>query len=121
MVEHVLDRLRPVVEEEGVELVVAERSGSAPASDPDSAMFRAIREAVAELSPGVPTLPYLSAGATDSAALRRLGVAAYGLLPFPLSAEDESRMHGHDERVAVSSLAFGVRLEWGIVARMLWP
>lgn len=121
MLEHVVERLRSVVEEDGVELVVAERSASAPASDPDSALFGAVREAVGELSPGVPTLPYLSTGATDSAALRRLGVAAYGLLPFPLSAEDESRMHGHDERVAVSSLAFGIRLEWGIVARVLWP
>jgi acetylornithine deacetylase/succinyl-diaminopimelate desuccinylase-like protein len=118
--EEVVARLRAVVEDNGVELVVAERGRDAPATSPDSAMFAAIAAVLEELAPGVPVLPYLSTGATDSAALRRLGVAAYGLLPFPLSAEDESRMHGHDERLAVAALAFAIRLEWGIVARLLW-
>jgi hypothetical protein len=27
-------------------------------------------------------------------------------------------MHGHDERVAISSLAFAVRLSWEIFARI---
>jgi acetylornithine deacetylase/succinyl-diaminopimelate desuccinylase-like protein len=32
--------------------------------------------------------------------------------------EDEDRMHGHDERVPVASLSFGVRLTWEIVRRV---
>ncbi|HEX6316964.1 MAG TPA: hypothetical protein VFZ73_18960, partial [Gemmatimonadaceae bacterium] len=60
----------------------------------------------------------LSSGATDSAPVRRAGIKAYGILPFPLTEEDESRMHGHDERVAVSSLAFAVRLTWEILNRI---
>ena len=60
----------------------------------------------------------LSAGATDSAPLRSAGVLAYGLLPFPLTEADEGRMHGHDERVSVASLAFAVRLEWEILRRI---
>ena len=63
-------------------------------------------------------MPYLSTGATDSAPLRSLGVHAYGLLPFPLTQEDENRMHGHDERVPIASLSFAVRLTWDIVWRM---
>jgi acetylornithine deacetylase/succinyl-diaminopimelate desuccinylase-like protein len=81
-------------------------------------MFDAIRESVRELEPDLRVVPYLSTGATDSAALRRLGIKAYGLLPFPLTEEDEGRMHGHDERVPVTSLGFGVRVIYGIIQRM---
>jgi acetylornithine deacetylase/succinyl-diaminopimelate desuccinylase-like protein len=63
-------------------------------------------------------VPFLSTGATDSASLRRAGIQAYGILPFPLTEADEVRMHGHDERVAISSLAFAVRLTWEILTRI---
>ena len=49
-------------------------------------------------------------GATDSADLRRAGIKAYGLLPFPLEMPDEERMHGNDERVPVTALLFGVKV-----------
>jgi acetylornithine deacetylase/succinyl-diaminopimelate desuccinylase-like protein len=60
----------------------------------------------------------LGAGATDSAALRRIGINAYGILPFPMAKEDEARMHGHDERVSIDSLMFGVRVIYESVVRM---
>jgi acetylornithine deacetylase/succinyl-diaminopimelate desuccinylase-like protein len=63
-------------------------------------------------------VPYLSTGATDSATLRAAGIACYGLLPFPLTQEEEDRMHGHDERLSVESLGFGLRLTRGIVERV---
>ena len=63
-------------------------------------------------------VPYVSTGATDNARLRRAGIPAYGLLPFPLDAEDESRMHGHDERIPVDALHWGVRVVYGTVARV---
>jgi len=81
-------------------------------------MYAAIRDAITALAPGVPAVPFLSTGATDSAALRKTGVKAYGLLPFPLTEADEGRMHGHDERVKVSSLQFAVRLGWEIFRRI---
>src|SRR3712207_9077074 len=43
---------------------------------------------------------------------------AYGILPFPLESGDEERMHGHDERLPLDSLRFGVRLLHGTVAHM---
>ncbi len=114
-----LDRLRALVTEPGVELRVRGSGENAPASPVGSEMFDAIRESVQALEPGICVVPYLSTGATDSATLRRLGIKAYGLLPFPLTQEDEGRMHGHDERVPVTSLAFGVRAVFGIVQRMV--
>jgi hypothetical protein len=39
-------------------------------------------------------------------------------LPFPLTEEDEARMHGHDERVAVNAVGFGLWLTCAIVEEM---
>ena len=120
-IEALLGRLRTLITEPGVELRVRGSGVDAPATPIRTAMFDAIRESVQELEPDLRVVPYLSTGATDSAALRRLGIKAYGLLPFPLTQEDEGRMHGHDERVPVSSLGFGIRAVYGIVRRMTGP
>jgi acetylornithine deacetylase/succinyl-diaminopimelate desuccinylase-like protein len=34
----------------------------------------------------------------------------YGIYPYPIDAEDLSRMHGNDERVSISSLDQGTRM-----------
>ena len=111
-------RLRAAIADDQVQVTVESRGDEAPPSPDGTAMYAAIRDAFAAVAPGVPTVPFLSTGATDSAPLRRAGVKAYGLLPFPLTEADESRMHGHDERVSVSSLAFAVRLSWEILNRI---
>ena len=49
---------------------------------------------------------------------KRLGVKAYGVLPFPMVQSDEERMHGHDERVPLESLYFGTRLIFGAISRI---
>lgn len=113
-----LERLQATVDDPHVTIGVDARGADAPPSPVDSAMFTAIRDSVATLAPEVPTVPYLSTGATDSATLRRLGVHAYGLLPFPLAMEDEDRMHSHDERVPIGSLEFAIRLMWEIVRKI---
>jgi acetylornithine deacetylase/succinyl-diaminopimelate desuccinylase-like protein len=117
-IDDVVSRLRSVVGDDNVEVVVSARSADSPPSDIDSAMFRAIAESVKNLDSSMAVMPYLGAGATDSAALRRIGINAYGMLPFPMAKEDEERMHGHDERVSIESLLFGVRVIYDSVARV---
>ncbi|MDF1502158.1 M20/M25/M40 family metallo-hydrolase [Roseisolibacter sp. H3M3-2] len=111
-------RLRRVVDDPRVEIAVAERGRDAPSSDHASPMFRAIAEAARALDPRLVTVPYLSTGATDSAQLRAWGVPTFGVLPFPLTQDDEDRMHGHDERVPVEALLFGTRLIYEAVRRV---
>ncbi len=113
-----IGRLRGAIADDNVTVTVDSRGEEGPASPHETPMFAAIRDAIAELAPGVPTVPFLSTGATDSAPLRIAGVKAYGILPFPLSEGDEGRMHGHDERVSVASLAFAVKLTWSIFNRI---
>ena len=117
-VDKVVNRLRAIVSEPGVTIEITIRGDEAPASDPGSEMFTAIAETAHELDPKMAVVPYLSTGVTDSARLRRLGVKAYGVLPFPMLQSDEERMHGHDERVPLESLHFGTRLIFGAVSRI---
>jgi len=47
---------------------------------------------------------------TDAAPWRSRGIPVYGIYPYPISAEDLTRMHGNDERVPVESLQQGTDL-----------
>jgi len=117
-IDAVLERMRGAVNVPGVTLEITHRGDEAPASDPGSEMFAAIADSARELDPAIAVVPYLSTGVTDSARLRRLGVHAYGILPFPMVQSDENRMHGTDERIPLASLHFGVRLIYGAVERI---
>jgi acetylornithine deacetylase/succinyl-diaminopimelate desuccinylase-like protein len=115
-IDEVVERMRSAIREPGVTLDLTHRGEEAPASDPESPMFQAIAGAARELDPAIAVVPYLSTGVTDSARLRRLGVKAYGILPFPMAQADEERMHGNDERVPLASLHFGTRLIYGAIS-----
>lgn len=117
-VDAVVERMRAAVADPKVTLEITHRGEEAPASNPASVMFTAIADAGRELDPKIAVVPYLSTGVTDSARLRRLGVQAYGVLPFPMQQSDEQRMHGHDERVPLKSLHFGTRLIYGSIERI---
>lgn len=117
-IDDVVQRMRDVVGDEQVAVVITDRGADAPASDFTSPLFAAIRDTAAELHPSLVTVPYLSTGATDSARLRTLGMQAFGLLPFPMDQNDEDRMHGNDERVPLASLEFGTKLIYGAIARV---
>lgn len=114
----VLARIRTAIGDDRVTVEVLDRSADVAASDVASPMFAALADAARALDPAMVVVPYQSNGATDSARLRALGVQAYGVLPFPMPPEDEERMHGHDERVAVESLLFGTQLLFEAVRRV---
>jgi acetylornithine deacetylase/succinyl-diaminopimelate desuccinylase-like protein len=58
------------------------------------------------LWPGVPVVPLMSTGATDSKFLRAAGIAAYGTSGM-FGDVDDIRAHGRDERLLVRSLYDG--------------
>ncbi|MFY0573584.1 M20/M25/M40 family metallo-hydrolase [Cystobacter fuscus] len=73
----------------------------------DNAMFRAARAAAAKVWPGAPVFPRMSTGTTESTALRRAGIHAYGIDPFALTPEDARTAHAPNERIPVASLQPG--------------
>jgi len=89
---------------------------AAPPSSLESDFYATITKAAGEEFSGAPVLPFLSAGATDSAQLRLHNVQAYGVSPFPLTDEDSRRMHADDERIPLASFDKGVDFLARIVA-----
>jgi acetylornithine deacetylase/succinyl-diaminopimelate desuccinylase-like protein len=78
-----------------------------PASSTRTPLYEAIEKVTASLSPDAPVVPYMSPGGTDSQVLRKRGMAAYGLLPFPIQEEDLRTMHANDERISLEAFAWG--------------
>ncbi|QRK08999.1 M20/M25/M40 family metallo-hydrolase [Archangium violaceum] len=73
----------------------------------DNAMFRAATAAAAKVWPGAPVFPRMSTGTTESSALRRAGIHAYGIDLFALTPEDARTAHAPNERIPVASLQPG--------------
>ena len=88
---------------------------TAPSSSLDSGLYAAIGRVSAQQFPGAAIVPMMSPEATDSTPLRMRGVQTYGLLPFPLAADDLARMRGADERIPVDSFRQGVQFLYAIV------
>jgi acetylornithine deacetylase/succinyl-diaminopimelate desuccinylase-like protein len=87
-----------------VEIVDAAGPNPRPATPPsglNTDAFLALQHAQEKIFPGVPTIPIMQAGATDSSELRAKGVQAYGI-GTPSNADDRSRIHGNDERVEIA-------------------
>lgn len=118
LLDDIVSELERLVNDPDVDIAIVERGQTAPASADDSPMFHAIADSARALDPAITVKPYLSAGVTDSARLRMLGVQAYGVLPFPLTPDDEGRMHGADERVPIAALGFATQLVLGAVTRI---
>jgi len=116
-VDLLLNELNKMVNDPTVKLEVLPDGGlAAPNSSIDTEIYGLITKVCAKEFGGAPVLPFLSTGATDSAQLRLHNVQAYGLRPFPLTEEDDARVHGDQERLPLASFASGVDLMTRIVA-----
>jgi acetylornithine deacetylase/succinyl-diaminopimelate desuccinylase-like protein len=81
---------------------------AAPDSSLENDFYATIAKVASQEFGGVPVVPFMSAGATDSAQLRLHNVQAYGVSPFPLADEDSRRAHADDERIPLASFEKGV-------------
>jgi acetylornithine deacetylase/succinyl-diaminopimelate desuccinylase-like protein len=86
-----------------------------PPSVLDTELFAAFERAAAEVFPGAPVVPMMSTGATDSSHLRVRNVQCYGILPFPLTLEEEAGFHADDERIPVAAFHQGIEYLYRVV------
>lgn len=77
----------------------------------------AIEQVTAGMWPGLPVLPIMSTGATDSLYVRNAGIAAYGTSGIFYDIDD-NRAHGRDERIRVRSLYEGQEYLYRLVRRL---
>jgi len=74
---------------------------------PRADVFDPLSKVVAELWPGVPVVPVLSTGASDSIYTMQAGIPSYGISGMAIDADDD-RAHGKDERIRVEAFYTGV-------------
>jgi acetylornithine deacetylase/succinyl-diaminopimelate desuccinylase-like protein len=91
------------------------RANPSPLEGPGPA---AIRKIIGEMYPGIPVIPAMGRGATDSRHLRAIGIASYGLVPMPNTEANARRAHGIDERIPTASLRSGVELLYRLVIEL---
>ncbi len=73
---------------------------------PRADVFVPLREVTAEMWPGIPVIPIMEVGASDSIYTMMAGLPSYGVNGVGIDINDE-RMHGRDERVRVESFYRG--------------
>lgn len=83
---------------------------AAPESPRTTDLYRALEHAARATFPGAEVTPYLFQAGTDAGAWRSKGVPVYGIYPYPIDADDLTRMHGNDERVSIASLEQGTQM-----------
>ena len=116
MIDALLAKLQQMVNDPQVKLEIEPGGGeAAPSSSLSSDLYASItRVADKDFAPA-PVLPYMSTVATDSIPLRMRDVQAYGLLPFPMTQDDLSRMHGDNERIQLDNFRKGLEFLSGVV------
>jgi acetylornithine deacetylase/succinyl-diaminopimelate desuccinylase-like protein len=96
------------------------RSLPAVEASPETALFRHLASTVQNHDPTGYPVPYLIPGFTDAKAYTRLGTTCYGFAPVKFDPTHEvnfTRMyHGHDERIPVSGLKWGLRVLYEAVS-----
>jgi acetylornithine deacetylase/succinyl-diaminopimelate desuccinylase-like protein len=98
-----------------VESVMALPSIEWPA---DSEIVRLMESALIGADPEGTPVPMMITLGTDAKALAQLGIPCYGFAPLRLEPDMPflSLFHGHDERIPVSALAFGLPVLADVVA-----
>ena len=70
-------------------------------------VFVPLRAVTAEMWPGIPVIPVMNAGASDSIYTMAAGIPSYGIGGVGIDFDDD-RAHGRDERVRVEAYYSGV-------------
>jgi len=96
-IERVLDDPAIAVEQLG------QASDPAPVVDIETESYRLLSRSVRQVFPDAAVLPTIVIAATDSRHYVGLADAVYRFLPTRLAAEDLTRMHGLDERIAIEN------------------
>jgi acetylornithine deacetylase/succinyl-diaminopimelate desuccinylase-like protein len=105
--------LTGIAADPAVKLSVVYPPDISPESPIDNRIFGEVERLRDEMWPGIPVMPEMSAGASDSAFTRAAGLPSYGVDAIFQDIDDQ-RAHGRDERVGVKAfdqeLDFSYRL-----------
>jgi acetylornithine deacetylase/succinyl-diaminopimelate desuccinylase-like protein len=97
-----------------IHVAFTEREVAGPKAAIDPGFLEIVERVSAEMFPGVPVVPMMSTGATDSKYFRLAGIPAYGVSGLFVDVDDV-RAHGRDERLGVVQFYEGQDFLWRLV------
>jgi acetylornithine deacetylase/succinyl-diaminopimelate desuccinylase-like protein len=95
-----------VVNDSRVTITPIKEPKPSPPSPLSAEVMKPIEMITEQMWPGVPIVPVMSTGATDSLYLRKAGIPIYGTSGI-FGDIDDSRAHGKDERIGVKAFYDG--------------
>jgi len=96
-------QIRQVLANDNITVQQVSKPTISPVSPLKGAIADTIEQLTKEMWPGVPVIPFMSTGATDSRFARNAGIPMYGVSGLFFEPAD-LRIHGLDERVEIKYL-----------------
>ena len=109
-----------VIADERVEVRPLVAAKPSPPSPLRPEVMEPIERVTAEMWPGVPVVPTMGIGATDSLYFRQAGIPMYGVTGIFLDLDD-TRAHAPDERISVQSYHEGQEFLYRLVRAFSEP
>lgn len=97
-------RLRELVADSAVEVRVVSPATESGPSVVTAHVQELVRAALGSRYAATPIIPYMETGATDAIFFRNRGIDVFGVTGSFVPETDGMRMHGRDERIAVTAL-----------------
>jgi acetylornithine deacetylase/succinyl-diaminopimelate desuccinylase-like protein len=119
-IEEVARTLARVIGDDQIKIVPKGKAVLSPPSPIDLEVMRNVETLAAEMWPGVPVIPTMSSGATDSRFLRNVGMPAYGVSGL-FSDPGNNGVHGLNEQVGIKELYDSKEFLYRLVKRLAAP
>ena len=115
--EQTLATLQKVAGDPGIKVSPTEPVQASPETVPDPKVMASIAKVVHSMWPGVPLLPEMAAGASDSIFTRAAGIPSYGV-GGGWNDLNDLRMHGRDERNEVNNFYSTVEFTYRLMKEL---
>ncbi|MGZ5804995.1 MAG: M20/M25/M40 family metallo-hydrolase [Xanthobacteraceae bacterium] len=119
-VNDVTKTLTRVIEDPKIAITAIGKPVLSPPSPLNPEVMRTVEEISGAMWPGVPVIPTMSGGYTDSRWLRNAGIPAYGVSGL-FSDPGKSGVHGLNEQVGVKALYDSKEFLYRLVKRLAGP
>jgi len=112
--QEVVTTLTQVINDAAVRITPVKPAKPSQPSPLKPEIMKVITRVTEEMWPGVPVVPFMSTGASDSLYFRQIGIPMYGVSGL-FGDMDDVRAHGRDERMGVKDFFDGQEFLWWVV------
>lgn len=103
-----LERIRKMIDNENVELLVGDHMEPSPVSEIDCDAWNRVASAVAGTWKGCLVSPYMMFQCSDSRHYGRISNHVYRFSAMDMTSEERKTIHGHNERIRLETVAKAV-------------